>query len=99
MALDRSHPNPAPLWSRRLVEWAMLALVIFGGHGHEIPTEGEQGLYEKMAQGGRDGRGANLDAPADPNTPYPARPEWYFLSLFQLLKHFQGRAETSLLIF
>ncbi len=30
--------------------------------------------------------GAPLDAPADPSQPYPARPEWYFLFLFQLLK-------------
>jgi ubiquinol-cytochrome c reductase cytochrome b subunit len=30
--------------------------------------------------------GAELDAPADPSEPYPARPEWYFLFLFQLLK-------------
>ena len=35
--------------------------------------------------------GANLDAPADPaSANYPARPEWYFLSLFQLLKYFEG---------
>jgi ubiquinol-cytochrome c reductase cytochrome b subunit len=31
-----------------------------------------------------------LDAPADAARPYPARPEWYFLSLFQLLKYFEG---------
>ena len=30
--------------------------------------------------------GAGLDAPADPSEPYPARPEWYFLFLFQILK-------------
>ncbi|MEO7413787.1 MAG: cytochrome b N-terminal domain-containing protein [Opitutaceae bacterium] len=30
--------------------------------------------------------GAGLDAPADPSEPYPARPEWYFLFLFQMLK-------------
>jgi mono/diheme cytochrome c family protein len=35
--------------------------------------------------------GANLDAPADPGSSnYPARPEWYFLSLFQMLKLFEG---------
>jgi ubiquinol-cytochrome c reductase cytochrome b subunit len=38
--------------------------------------------------------GANLDAPADPaSETYPARPEWYFLSLFQLLKKFPGKLE------
>jgi ubiquinol-cytochrome c reductase cytochrome b subunit len=38
--------------------------------------------------------GANLDAPADPSSlDYPARPEWYFLSLFQLLKKFPGKYE------
>src|SRR5262249_58793313 len=39
-------------------------------------------------------RGANLDAPADPaSADYPARPEWYFLSLFQMLKLFPGSRE------
>ncbi len=38
--------------------------------------------------------GANLDAPADPSSEYPARPEWYFLSLFQLLKKFPGKLEV-----
>lgn len=34
---------------------------------------------------------ALLDAPADPSaSDYPARPEWYFLFLFELLKHFEG---------
>ena len=38
--------------------------------------------------------GANLDAPADPSSSdYPARPEWYFLSLFQMLKLFPGKQE------
>ncbi len=38
--------------------------------------------------------GAPLDAPADPGSlEYPARPEWYFLSLFQMLKKFPGKYE------
>jgi ubiquinol-cytochrome c reductase cytochrome b subunit len=39
--------------------------------------------------------GAELGAPADPTDPYnAARPEWYFLFLFQLLKYFPGKAEV-----
>jgi ubiquinol-cytochrome c reductase cytochrome b subunit len=73
----------------------MLGLVVFGGHGHGIDTPAaageEPGLYERVAKAGKEGLGANLDAPADPLTEgYPARPEWYFLFLFQLLKYFEG---------
>jgi ubiquinol-cytochrome c reductase cytochrome b subunit len=34
--------------------------------------------------------GASLEAPADPAGAYEARPEWYFLFLFQLLRVFEG---------
>ncbi|XXF79097.1 cytochrome b N-terminal domain-containing protein [Myxococcaceae bacterium GXIMD 01537] len=37
--------------------------------------------------------GAPLGAPADAASQYLARPEWYFLPLFQLLKYFEGSAE------
>src|SRR5207253_2909632 len=57
------------------------------------PSASEAGLYERWAHAGREGKGANLDAPADPARPYPARPEWYFLFLFQLLKYFEGEQE------
>jgi ubiquinol-cytochrome c reductase cytochrome b subunit len=40
--------------------------------------------------------GAELGAPADPSQPYPAaRPEWYFLFLFQFLKVFEGWGATG----
>jgi quinol-cytochrome oxidoreductase complex cytochrome b subunit/mono/diheme cytochrome c family protein len=40
-------------------------------------------------------RGAELGAPADPSKQYSAaRPEWYFLFLFQLLKYFPGTSEV-----
>ncbi len=40
------------------------------------------------------GGGADLTAPADPANPYnAARPEWYFLFLFQFLKWFPGELE------
>lgn len=39
-------------------------------------------------------RGGELGAPADPTEPFSAaRPEWYFLFLFQLLKYFPGTTE------
>jgi ubiquinol-cytochrome c reductase cytochrome b subunit len=39
-------------------------------------------------------RGAELGAPADPSEAYSAaRPEWYYLFLFQLLKYFHGTQE------
>lgn len=39
-------------------------------------------------------RGAELGAPADPSEAYSAaRPEWYYLFLFQLLKYFPGSLE------
>ncbi len=34
--------------------------------------------------------GVSLEAPADPGSGYEARPEWYFLFLFQILKLFEG---------
>jgi ubiquinol-cytochrome c reductase cytochrome b subunit len=37
--------------------------------------------------------GMSLEAPADPTAAYDARPEWYFLPLYQLLKYFPGRLE------
>lgn len=37
--------------------------------------------------------GAGLEAPADPASAYDARPEWYFLPLYQLLKYFPGALE------
>jgi ubiquinol-cytochrome c reductase cytochrome b subunit len=40
-------------------------------------------------------RGAELGAPADPAEQYSAaRPEWYYLFLFQLLKYFPGSSEV-----
>jgi ubiquinol-cytochrome c reductase cytochrome b subunit len=39
--------------------------------------------------------GADLDSPADAaGSDYPARPEWYFLSLYQMLKYFPGDREV-----
>ena len=40
-----------------------------------------------------DRHGAALDAPADPNADYPARPEWYLTPIFELRKHMHGPLE------
>ena len=37
--------------------------------------------------------GAALDAPADPRSDYPARPEWYLLWLYELRHHLHGNLE------
>lgn len=37
--------------------------------------------------------GAELQSPADPSSIFMARPEWYFRSLFELLKYFEGDLE------
>jgi ubiquinol-cytochrome c reductase cytochrome b subunit len=37
--------------------------------------------------------GAPLDAPADPLSDYPARPEWFLMSMFALRKLFHGAME------
>jgi ubiquinol-cytochrome c reductase cytochrome b subunit len=37
--------------------------------------------------------GASLDAPADPTSDYPARPEWFLQALYELRKCFRGPAE------
>jgi ubiquinol-cytochrome c reductase cytochrome b subunit len=40
-------------------------------------------------------KGAALGGPADPSEPYAAaRPEWYFMFLFQFLKYFPGGTEV-----
>ncbi len=78
-----------------LIFGIMLGLVVYGdGHKIERPEGApEPTFYQKIAHAGLDGRGANLDSPADPGHEYPARPEWYFLFLFQLLKYFEGEQE------
>jgi ubiquinol-cytochrome c reductase cytochrome b subunit len=86
--------------------FGVLLVLVLWGYGQRIEPAGQAmgaspddtgvrspSLYERCAHAGRDGRGASLDAPADPARPYPARPEWYFLFLFQLLKYFEGKQE------
>jgi len=56
-----------------LVVFAVLvSLVIFGGHGNPVTVpedERPQGWFDELAKAGHKGWGANLDAPADRDTP------------------------------
>jgi ubiquinol-cytochrome c reductase cytochrome b subunit len=38
--------------------------------------------------------GAPLDAPADPSSDYPARPEWYLMWLYEVRRHAHGAMEV-----
>ncbi len=68
----------APYWPEQMFRNLAFALLVLGVVIVLVLAEG----------------GANLDAPADPSSgDYPARPEWYFLSLFQMLKYFPGSRE------
>jgi ubiquinol-cytochrome c reductase cytochrome b subunit len=60
----------------------------------------EQGITNLItSEQAGDVLGAELGAPADGATPYSAaRPEWYFLFLFQFLKLFESNPETGELI-
>ena len=74
--------------------FGILVSLVLSGFANKIERAegaGPASTYESWAHAGQDGLGANLDAPADPEaSSYPARPEWYFLFLFQLLKYFTG---------
>ncbi len=72
---DASKRTAGKFWPEQLFMDSVVSVAVFGILTFLVVSE----------------HGANLDAPADPaSANYPARPEWYFLSLFQLLKHFEG---------
>ncbi|HEY1603020.1 MAG TPA: cytochrome b N-terminal domain-containing protein [Pirellulales bacterium] len=77
---------------------AVLAVVLFLTIWPGLRSE--QGLLQVLSSSHPgDALGAELGAPADGATPYSAaRPEWYFLFLFQFLKLFQGYGETGELV-
>jgi len=69
---------------------AVLAVVLFFVVRPGLPNY----LGGESAGWNGDHLGAELGAPADPAEPYAsARPEWYFLFLFQFLKFFEGEQE------
>jgi quinol-cytochrome oxidoreductase complex cytochrome b subunit/mono/diheme cytochrome c family protein len=87
VALFRRHGVTTPrnatgmghFWPEQLFRDTIAALAVFSILVYLVVREG----------------GAKLDAPADPTyANYPARPEWYFLALFQMLKLFPGKLEV-----
>jgi ubiquinol-cytochrome c reductase cytochrome b subunit len=75
---DQSAAGAEPYWPAQTFKNLVFLAIVFGIMAGLVLVEG----------------GAPLDAPADPSTAdYPARPEWFFLFLFQMLKHFPGRLE------
>jgi len=77
---------------------AVLAVVLFLTIWPGLRSEEGLGHLLTSDRAG-DVLGAELGAPADGATPYSAaRPEWYFLFLFQFLKLFESDPETGELI-
>ncbi|MGE3315047.1 MAG: cytochrome b N-terminal domain-containing protein [Planctomycetaceae bacterium] len=69
----------------------LVVLLLVFRHAPMSPAE-----WTQLSNDGKLGEvlGAELGAPADPSEPYSAaRPEWYFLFLFQFLKYFPGTTE------
>jgi ubiquinol-cytochrome c reductase cytochrome b subunit len=101
---NENSPGSEEFWPRQafydmiacmVVFGVMLGLALYGfSHPVEVPPledGAEPSFYDSWAKAGQRGKGADLDAAADRDTTnYPARPEWYFLFLFQLLKYFPG---------
>jgi quinol-cytochrome oxidoreductase complex cytochrome b subunit len=92
-----------------LVVLGVMLFLVFNGHGLPVqphdgtaentsPDAGAEDFYTYWAKAGQRGLGANLDAPATKARSYEARPEWYFLFLFQTLKYFEGGGELSTII-
>ena len=85
--LPQTEPNGASFWPGQALKNASTCLVVMG-------IVMLMTLKPQWFGFGHEGMGAPLAAPADPTDLYAAaRPEWYFLFLFQFLKYFPGERE------
>lgn len=92
-----THPKPGDqneyFWPKQVLFDAvgclvLLAIVLLCTIHWDVPNAMQGTLAAEH-------KGAELGAPADPSEPYDAaRPEWYYLFLFQLLKYFHGTQEV-----
>jgi ubiquinol-cytochrome c reductase cytochrome b/c1 subunit len=92
-----THPAPGRademFWPRQVLFDAIACLVLLVFVLAFVVHWDFGGLFSKEGLP-VDHRGAELGAPSDPSEQYSAaRPEWYFLFLFQLLKYFPGNLE------
>ena len=77
----------APFWPDQVLRDAVACLAVLAAVLFLIVRPRLFGTHQPL--------GADLGAPADPSEPYSAaRPEWYFLFLFQFLKFFPGGTEV-----
>lgn len=83
-----------PFWPNQVLKDAVACLAVLAAVLFLILRPaifGSQGVHTPPAH-----LGAELGAPADGANPYSAaRPEWYFLFLFQFLKLFEGHGATG----
>lgn len=93
---------PLLSWALVLLHYRLFRRVGYAGEGPEEPYRerqlGRDGLLVATVVGGTVVLGlvlgAHIGAPADPTLSYLARPEWFFLPLFQLLRVFEGPVQV-----
>jgi ubiquinol-cytochrome c reductase cytochrome b subunit len=98
----RVSPETTRFWPHQAARDALAFVVIFGvlvwlsyqRHAaplKDAPPRESLSWYENLARAGQYGHGPPLMAPVDPQREYNiARPEWYYLFLFQALKYLEG---------
>ncbi len=91
VALFRRH-GVTPRWERSEAELEATTTPFWPNQAVRDLVVGT-GLLAIMAVWVSHTHGVELTAPADPASRYDARPEWYFLPLYQLLKYFPGQLE------
>jgi ubiquinol-cytochrome c reductase cytochrome b subunit len=92
VALFRRHGITAKITPGRPDAYFWPRQVLFDGIGCLVMSVAVMGLVMYF-------KGAELGAPADPSKQYSAaRPEWYFLFLFQLLKYFESEFVGAIVV-
>jgi len=98
----RAAPGTARFWPDQAARdalafvgiFAILAWLSYQRHGavlENAPPPESLSWYDRLAHAGQYGHGPPLLAPVDPQREYNiARPEWYYLFLFQALKYLEG---------